>query len=329
MTRTMLALLALSVAFPQSGYHQLRKIAIGGEGGWDYSIADGHGRVFVSHAAEVVVVDTKKGEVAGKIAGLKGVHGIALAPEFNRGYISNGQGNNITVFDLKTLDKIGAEIPAGTNPDAIMYDPVSKRVFAFNGRSANATAIDAKSGKVDGTIALGGRPEFAQTDGKGHVFVNLENKSSVSEINSKTLAVEHTWPLAPCEGPSGMAMDTKTRRIFSGCEKMMSVLDADSGKVVTTLPICTGVDATAFDPETKYIFNSCGDGTLTVIHEDSPDKYTKVEDVKTQRGSRTMALDESTHRVYLAAAEFEAAPAGGRGRPNIVAGTFYQLEFGR
>ncbi len=332
MTRTILALLFLSVAFAQSGYHQLRKISIGGEGGWDYSIADGHGRVFVSHAAEVVVVDTKKGEVAGKITGLRGVHGIALAPEFNRGYISNGQGNNITVFDLKTLAKIGEEIPAGTNPDAIMYDPVSKRVFAFNGRSGNATAIDAKTGKVDGTITLGGKPEFARSDGKGHVFVNLEDKSEIVELNSKTLSVEHTWPLAPCEGPSGMAMDTKTRRIFSGCEKMMSVLDADTGKVVTTVPICTGVDASAFDPGTKFVFNSCGDGTLTIYHEDSPDKYTKVEDVKTQRGSRTMALDESTHRIYLSAADYEPAaapPGGGRARPRIVPGSFSLLEFGR
>ncbi len=332
MKRTILALLALSVAFAQSGYHQIKKISIGGEGGWDYLLADGHGRVFVSHAAEVAVVDTQKGELAGKITGLKGVHGIALAPEFNRGFISNGQGNNITVFDLKTLAKIGEEIPAGTNPDAIIYDPVSKRVFAFNGRSANATAIDAKTGKVDGTIALAGKPEFAAADGKGHVFVNLEDKSSVVDVNSKTLGVANTWPLAPCDGPSGMAMDTKTRRIFSGCEKMMSVLNADTGKVVTTLPICTDVDATAFDPGTGYIFNSCGDGTLTVIHEDSADKYSKVEDVKTQRGARTMALDPATHNVYLSIAEYGApqAPAGGgRARPTIVPGSFGLLEFGR
>ncbi|MBZ5609778.1 MAG: YncE family protein [Acidobacteriia bacterium] len=332
MTRTILALFVLAVAFAQSGYHQIKKINIGGEGGWDYLIADGHGRVFVSHAAEVDVVDTQKGEVAGKITGLKGVHGIALAPEFNRGFISNGQGNNVTVFDLKTLAKIGDEVPAGTNPDAIIYDPGSKRVFALNGRSANATAIDAKTGKVDGTIAVGGRPEFAAADGKGHVYVNLEDKSSVVDIDSKTLTVAHTWPLEPCDGPSGMAMDTKTRRIFSGCEKMMSVLDADSGKVVTTMPICTGVDATAFDPGTGYIFHSCGDGTLSVIHEDSAAKFTKVEDVKTQRGARTMALDPTTHNVYLSIAEYgapQAPPGGGRARPSIVPGSFGLLEFGR
>jgi DNA-binding beta-propeller fold protein YncE len=295
--RTILALFVLAVAFAQSGYHQLRKINIGGEGGWDYLIADGGRRVYVSHSAEVAVVDTVKGEVSGKITGLKGVHGIALAPEFNRGFISNGQGNNVTIFDLKTLAKIGEEVPAGTNPDAIMYDPGSKRVFAFNGRSSNATAIDAKTGKVDGTIALEGKPEFAAADGKGHVFVNLEDKSSVLDIDSKKLSVAHTWPLAPCDGPSGMAMDLKTHRIFSGCEKMMAVLDTDSGKVVTTMPICNGVDATAFDPATGFIFHSCGDATLTVIHEDSPDKYTKVEDVKTVRGARTMALDTKTHNV--------------------------------
>jgi DNA-binding beta-propeller fold protein YncE len=330
--RTILALFVLAVAFAQSGYHQIKKINIGGEGGWDYLIADGNGRVYVSHAAEVDVIDTAKGEVAGKITGLKGVHGIALAPEFNRGFISNGQGNNVTIFDLKTLAKIGDEVPTGTNPDGIIYDPGSKRVFAFNGRSSNATAIDAKTGKVDGTIALEGKPEFAAADGKGHVYVNLEDKSSVVDIDSKKLSVAHTWPLAPCDGPSGMAMDTKTRRIFSGCEKMMAVVDADSGKVVTTMPICNGVDATAFDPGTGYVFNSCGDATLSVIHEDSPDKFSKVEDVKTQRGGRTMALDTKTHNVYLAIAEFgapQAPPGGGRARPTMVPGSFALLEFGR
>ena len=334
MTRIILALLVSSVAFAQSGYHQIKKITIGGEGGWDYLIADGHGRVFVSHGTEVAVVDTRKGEVAGKITGLKGVHGIALAPEFNRGFISNGQGNNITVFDLKTLAKIGEEIPAGTNPDGIIYDPASKRVFAFNGRSGNATAIDAKTGKVAGTIALGGKPEFAAADGRGHVYNNLEDKSSVVEINSKTLAVEHTWPLAPCDGPSGMAMDTKTHRVFSGCEKMMSVLDADTGKVITTVPIGAGVDATAFDPSTGYIFNSCGDGTLSIYHEDSPDKYT-------QGGRRQDAARRANHDAGSQDAQClsvdrrirscrQAPPSGGRrARPSIVPGSFGLLEFGR
>ncbi len=211
-------------------------------------------RVFVSHGTEVDVVDGKKGEVIGKITGLKLVHGIALAPEFNHGFISDGGANQVVVFDMKTLAKIG-EVPAGMNPDGIIYDPASKRVFAFNGRSASATAVDAEKGTLAGTVTLEGKPEFPAPDGKGHVYVNIEDKSEVMEIDSKALTVLNKWPLAPCEEPSGMAMDTKTRRIFSGCDnKMMSVMNADTGKVVATVPIGDGVDATWFDPGTKYGF---------------------------------------------------------------------------
>ena len=200
MYRCLFALLALSLAFAQSNYHQLKKIAIGGEGGWDYLIADASSaRVYVSHGTEVDVVDTKTGQVAAKITGLHGVHGIALAPEFGRGFISNGQSSTVTIFDLKTLDKIGEDVPAGKNPDAIIYDPSSKRVFAFNGRSSDATAIDAKDGKVAGTVTLEGKPEFAAADGHGHVYVNIEDKSEVFDIDAKKLTVEHRWPLAPCE----------------------------------------------------------------------------------------------------------------------------------
>jgi DNA-binding beta-propeller fold protein YncE len=337
MLRTLLALFVLTVAFAQSGYHQIKKISIGGEGGWDYLIADATGgRVYVSHGTEVDVVDSKKGEVVGKIAGLHGVHGIALAAEFNRGFISNGQSGGVTIFDLKTLNKIGEDVPAGTNPDAIIYDPGSKRVFAFNGRSSNATAIDAEKGTVAGTVALEGKPEFAAADGRGHVYVNIEDKGVVFDIDSKKLTVEHKWSIAPCEDPSGMAIDAKSHRIFSGCgNQMVAVIDADSGRVVATPPIGRGIDATAFDPGTGMVFNSCGagDGTLSVIHEDSPNKFTVVEDVKTQRGARTMALDTGTHHVYLAVAEYgaaaEPAPGGGRARPSIVPGSFSLLEFGR
>jgi len=234
------------------------------------------------------------------------------------------------------LTKIGEDVPAGTNPDAIIYDPASKRVFAFNGRSSNATAIDAEKGTVAGTVTLEGKPEFAAADGHGHVYVNIEDKGAVFDIDAKKLTVEHKWSIAPCQDPSGMAMDVKTRRIFSGCgNQMVAIIDADSGKVVATPTIGRGIDATAFDPGSGFVFNSCGagDGTLSVIHEDSPDKYTVVEDVKTQRGARTMALDTGTHHVYLAVADFGATPAppagGGRGRPSIVPGSFSLLEFGR
>ncbi len=331
-----LSLLVLAAAFAQSKYHEIKKIPIPGDGFWDYLTVDSDtGRVFVSHGTEVDVVDGKKGEVTGKITGLKLVHGIALAPELNHGFISDGAANQVVVFDLKTLEKVGA-VDAGMNPDGIIYDPASKRVFAFNGRSANATAVDAEKGTLAGTVTLEGKPEFPAPDGKGHVFVNIEDKSEVMDIDAKALTVVHKWPLAPCEEPSGMAMDTKTRRLFSGCDnKMMAVMDADTGKVVTTVPIGDGVDATWFDPGTKYVLNSCGqDGVLTVIHEDSPDKYTVVENVKTQQGARTMALNTKTHTVYLARAEVQMLPrpAGDtKGRPprKVVPGTFGLLEFGR
>jgi DNA-binding beta-propeller fold protein YncE len=336
MHRSAFLLLVLAVAFAQSGYHQIKKISIPGDGFWDYLTTDPDtGRVFVSHGPEVDVVDGKKGEVTGKITGLKLVHGIALAPEFNRGFISDGAANQVVVFDLTTLAKVG-EVAAGTNPDGIVYDPASKRVFAFNGRSSDATAVDAEKGTLAGTVKLEGKPEFPVADGKGHIFVNIEDKSEVMDIDSKALMVAHKWPLAPCEEPSGIAMDAKTRRIFSGCDnKMMSVMDADTGKVVTTVPIGDGVDATWFDPETKYVFNSCGqDAVLTVIHEDSPDKYTVVENVPTAKGARTMALDPKTHTVYLSLAEVQMLPrpAGQtKGPPprKVIPGTFGLLEFGR
>jgi|SRR5580704_8626185 DNA-binding beta-propeller fold protein YncE len=336
MHRSALLLLVLAAAFAQSGYHQLKKIAIPGDGFWDYLTADGAtGRVFVSHGTEVDVVDSKKGEVTGKIDGLKLIHGIALAPEFNRGFISDGAANQVVVFDLTTLSKVG-QVAAGTNPDGIIYDPATKRVFAFNGRSASATAIDAATGTAAGTVTLEGKPEFAAADGKGHVYVNIEDKSEVFDIDAKALTVVHKWPLAPCQEPSGMAMDTKSRRIFSGCDnKMMAVMDADTGKVVATPAIGDGVDATWFDPDTKYALNSCGqDGVLTVIHEDSPDKYTVIENVRTETGARTMALDPKTHNVYLAVAEVEMLPpasgdAKGRPRRKVTPGTFGLLEFGR
>jgi DNA-binding beta-propeller fold protein YncE len=338
MHRISFTLLAASVAFAQSGYHQIKKFTIGGDGGWDYLIAEG-GRVYVSHGNEIAVVDSKSGEVK-TISDLHGVHGIALAPEFGRGFISNGRSNTVTIFDLSTLAKIGDEVATGKNPDAIMYDPASKRIFTFNGSSSDATAIDPKDGKVAGTIPLDGKPEFAAADGKGHVYVNIEDKSSVYDIDSKKLTVLHRWPLKPCEEPSGLAMDTKTRRIFSGCSnQMVAVMDADSGKVVATLPIGKGVDATAFDPGTNYVFNSCGqDAMLSVIHEDSPDKYSVVENVKTQAGARTMALDLQTHNVFLAIAEYEAAaPAAAvadgkappRARRKMAPGSFGLLEFGK
>jgi YVTN family beta-propeller protein len=285
------------------GYSVTRKIAIPGQGGWDYlSVDDGARRLYVSHGTQVEILNADSGEWLGAIPTL-GVHGIAIAPEFNHGFISDGKANTVLMFDLKTM-KVLAEIPSPKNPDGIIYDPATTRVFVFNGGSKSATAIDAATGKVAGTVDLGGGPEFAAADGNGVVFDNLEDESLVDKINSRELKVEQRWPTAPCSSPSSMAMDRASRRLFLGCRsKVMAVMNADTGQVITTLPIGDHVDATAFDPETKLIFNSNGEGTITVIHEDSPDKYSLVETVKTAPRAKTMALDPKTHRLFLSTAE--------------------------
>jgi len=296
---------ALSTAPAQTGgYSVIKKIPIAGTGSWDYlSVDEGARRLYVSHGTQVEVVDIDSLAVMGSIPKTPGVHGIAIAPELGRGFVSNGQASTVTIFDLKTLKAI-ADVPTGQKPDAIIYDPATSRVFAFNGGGNSATAIDAASGKVAGTVDLGGGPEFAAADGKGFVFDNLEDESLVLKINSKDLKVEQRWPTAPCASPSSMAMDRANRRLFLGCRsKVMAVVDADSGKVITTLPIGDHVDASAFDTETKLIFNSNGEGTITVIHQDSPDKYSVVETVKTLPRAKTMALDPKTHRLFLSTAE--------------------------
>jgi len=317
-----------------SGYQLKKKIKIGGEGGWDYLTFDSATRrLFISRGAKVIVVDVDADKVVGEIPDTPGVHGIALAPELNKGFTSNGRGNNVTVFDLKTLATLD-HVPTGENPDAIVYDPAMKRVFTMNGRSKDATAIDAQTGHVDGTIALGGRPEFAAADGKAHVYINIEDKSEIVELDSKKLTVVSRWPLAPCEEPSGLAMDTHNRRLFAGCHnKMMAVVDADSGKVIATPPIGQGVDANAFDSGTRFAFASNGDGTLTVVREESPAKFTVVEDVATQRGARTMALDPKSHEVYLVTAEFGPRPEptteNPQPRPPMIPDTFTVLVLAR
>src|SRR5579862_8847473 len=320
---------------PQSsGYHLAKKVVLGGEGGWDYLYADAEShRVFISRGTHTMVVDSD-GKLLGDIANTQGVHGIALAPEFNRGFTSNGRANTVTIFDMKTLAVIDT-VQAGTNPDAIVYDPASKRVFAMNGRSSNSTAIDAATGKVVGTIALSGKPEFAVSDGAGHVYVNIEDKSEIWQIDSQKLTATTHWSLAPCKEPSGLAMDAEHRRLFAGCDnKMVAVVDADTGKVIATPEIGDGVDANGFDPGTGFVFSSNGEsGTLTVIHEDTPDKYTVVENVPTQKSARTMALDPKTHEVFTVAAQFgprsAATPETPRPRPPILPNSFVVLIYGR
>ncbi len=328
---------AASPAPGPSGYHLLKKIPLGGEGFWDYIIFDSPTRrLFISRGTKVVVLDVDSGKTVGEIPNTDGVHGIALAPEFNRGFTSNGRAGTVTIFDLKTLEVIGS-VQAGTNPDAIIYDPASKRVFAMNGRSKNATAIDAATGNVAGTIPVDGKPEFAVADGAGHVYVNIEDKSEEQQIDSQNLKVTATWPLAPCDEPSGLAMDIANRRLFAGCSnKMMAVINADTGKVIATPAIGEGVDADAFDPGTRYAFASNGgSGTLTVVHEDSPEKFSVVENVPTQEYARTMTLDPATHEVYLVTANFEKAAtpapteANPHPRPPMALDSFVVLVYGR
>ena len=323
------------VAPVSSGYHLLKTIPLGGEDRWDLLEFDSPTRrLFISRQTKVIVLDVDSEKVVGEIPNTEGVHGIALAPEFNRGFTSNGRANTVTIFDMKTLAVIDT-VQAGTNPDAIVYDPASKRVFAMNGRSSNSTAIDAATGKVVGTIALAGKPEFAVADGAGHVYVNIEDKSEMWQIDSQKLTATTHWSLAPCKEPSGLAMDLDHRRLFSGCDnKMVTVVDADTGKVIATPEIGDGVDANGFDPGTGFVFSSNGEsGTLTVIHEDTPDKYTVVENVSTQKSARTMTLDPKTHEVFLVAAQFGPRPAATpetpRPRPPILPNSFVVLIYGR
>jgi len=317
-----------------SGYHLLHTWKLGGEGGWDYLKVDADARrLYISRATKVVVIDTDSGEPVGEIADTPGVHGIALAPEFGKGFTSNGRENTISVFDLKTLKTL-SKIKVGNRPDAILYDPATKRVFTFNAGSQDSTAVDAAKGEVVGTIPLGGKPEFAASDERGTIFVNLEDKNQVFVLDANKLVVKERWPLTGCESPSGLALDRKNRRLFSGCDnKVMPVVDADNGKIVATLPIGEGVDATAFDGETRLAFASCGEGVLTVVHEDSPDKFSVAENIRTQRGARTMALDPKTHVVYTVTAQFGKPPEPTADqphpRPGIVPDTFVVLVLGQ
>ena len=325
-------LLTTLPSFAQSGYHQLDKIQVGGDGGWDILIADaGNHRLYVSHGSHVVVIDTATDKVVGDIPKTNGVHGIAFGPEY--GFTTNGRDNAVSMFALKDLS-LNQTIPTGKNPDAIVYDKSTNHVFVFNGGSNDATVINAATGKVEGSIALGGKPEFGVSDEKGKVFVNLEDKNSIVEVDAKNMTVSATWPIAGCDGPTGLAIDRKTSRLFAACEKQMLAVDAKTGKVVATVATGTGTDGMEFDPELKYVFApNGGDGTLTVIHEDSPDKYTIVENVKTEPRARTMALDSKTHKVYLPTAQFGQAPAPTkdqpRPRPPMLPNSFVVLVYGR
>ena len=305
-----------------SGYHIVKKITTGGTEGWDYITMDNDARLaYIGRENHIDVVNVDSGKVVGKVPGLEGTSGLLPVPEFGRGYAMNGDAGTVVIVDLKTLAKIGS-VKAGKDPDSFTYEPVTKRVFVMNSSSANATAINAKDGTLAGTVVLGGQPEAAVSDGKGKVYVNLTDKDEIAEVDAETMKVTHRWPLAPGTGPSGLAIDRKNRRLFSACDNQkMVIMNADTGKVVATPAICDGPDAAGFDPATGYAFASCGDGNLTVIHEDSPDKYTVVENVSTKRSARTMGLDLKTHNIFLPSAEFDA-PAAGERRGKMKPGSF-------
>jgi YVTN family beta-propeller protein len=320
---------AFAVFGATTGYHVIKQIKIGGEGGWDYLEIDSEARrLYVSHGNHTVVVDPDAGKIVGDIPDTPGVHGVQIAPSLNRGFISNGRGNNVTIFDLKTL-KVISQPKTGENPDDIRYEPKSGRVFTFNGRSNNATAIDAKTGMVVATIPVGGKPEFAVADDKGHVYANVEDTNEIIEIDAAKAAVTKRYSLKPCDGPSGLAIDAQKRRLFSVCgNRLMAISEPDSGKVIATPAIGQGPDGVIFDPSNGYVMSANGDGTLTMIKENAG-KWEVLENVATQRGARTIALDMKTHNIYLPVADQGPAASTGQKRATFLPESFKVLVVGK
>jgi DNA-binding beta-propeller fold protein YncE len=340
-TMSMLFILAIGSAYliaqgsQSGGYHQVHEYKLPGDTGWDYLTMDASSRrLYISRGTHVQVLNIDTGKLEGDIPDLKGVHGIALDKADNKGYISDGRDNSVVVFDLASLKATG-KVQAGTNPDAILFDPATKRVFAFNGRSGNATVIETKDNSVAGTIDLGGKPEFAVSDGKGKVFVNLEDKSENVEIDAKALKVLNHWSLKPCESPSGLAIDVDHELLFAACDnETMAVLDGNSGKVVKTVPIGKGPDAAAFDKAIKQAYSSNGEsGNITVAKENSPNSFDVAATVPTKSRARTMTVDEKTHNLITVTADFEKAPEAAAGqprqRPKMVPDSFVVLVYGK
>jgi len=320
------ASMAAIPATAQKSYKLADRVKLGGEGGWDYLVFDSTAnRLFITRGSHVMVVDAKTLQVTGDIPDLSGVHGVALAPELGRGFITGGGDNMLAIFDLKTL-KVLDKVKVGERPDAVLYDASAKRVYTFNAKSQDSTVVDAASGKVVGTVPLGGKPETGVADGKGNVFVNIEDQSEIVRIDTAKLTVAEHFPMAGCDDPSALVFDTAHRRLFAGCgSKIVAVVDPDAGKLVTTVDIGAGVDAGAFNPKTQQLFMSCGEGVLTVIHQDGPDKYSVVQSVPTVKGARTMALDTASGTVYLVTAQFDPTPPPAGQRRKVLPDTFELL----
>jgi outer membrane protein assembly factor BamB len=338
-TFVLLSAVALAIA-ATGGYHLLNKYPFGAAEGstreyFDYITVDSSARrVYVSHGTEIKVLNADTGNLIGNITGLKQDHGVAIASEFGRGFITDGAQGKVIFFDLKTF-KITGEGKADNDADSVLYDPASKRVFAQNGDPNSSTVIDAKSGTVVGTIKLGGAPEFAVADGKGTVYVNLEDKNEVVAIDSDTLTIKSRWPVAPAGRPTALAIDIKHQRLFSAGRnpQMLVVMDASNGKVIQSFPISGGVDAAAYEPDTGMVFASTREGMIHIFHEDSPDKFSEVETVKTEFGAKTMGLDTKTHNLFVDTADFGAPGTSAAGQPSprrtAVPGSFHVLVYGR
>ena len=331
-------LVTIPVSRAGTSYHLLQEIPVGGDGGWDYLSVDSAGhRLYVSHATKVVVIDTEKDAVVGEVTDTPGVHGLVAAPDLGRGFSSNGRENKASIVDLKTLQTL-SKVDTGQNPDAILYEPGRHEVYTWDGRGKTATIFEGATGKVVATVPVGGKPEFAQADpAAGRVYANIEDKNEVIAIDTKTHEIVNHWPIAPGEEASGLAIDLDHHRLVIGCsnEKMV-FMDSATGKVVGSVDAGKGIDAASFDPGTQLAFVSAGDGTVTIAHEDSPDKFTVVQTLKTERGARTMTLDPGTHKIYLASAQYEApaapatppAPGTRPPRPKMIAGSFKVLVYG-
>ena len=305
----LLAIIAVATVAVGADYKVAKTWKLGGDGGWDYLTVDSDGhRLFIARATRVMVIDTDSGKQVGEIPDTPRVHGVALVPDLGRGFVSNGGEDTVSVFDLKTL-ALQKKIKVGNGPDAIVYDPFSRRVFTFNGRGHDTTAVDPSKGEVVGKVDLGGKPEFAATDAKGTMWVNIEDTSELVAFDPVKLTVKSRWKLADCEEPTGLALDRKNRRLFAGCgNKKMVIVNADDGKIVASPAIGDGCDATAFDADLGLAFASAGDGTITVIHEDSADKFSVIETVTTQKGARTMAVDPKTHQLFTVTANVGPRP---------------------
>ena len=329
---TALAIAALSPVFAQSSYSIQEKWKIGGTGGWDYLVADSSAnRLYITHGGRVEVIDASTGKSVGAITGLKGTHGVALDDTGKYGYISDGGANAVIVFDRHSLQTV-TSIPAGTNPDGIAFEPVTKTVWAFNGRSKDATVIDTATKKVVATVSLPGKPEFPVADGQGFIFDNIEDKNSIVKLDAKSPKIVATWSISPCESPSGLAIDRDGRRLFAVCdEKKMTVVDANTGKVIATPAIGDGPDAAGYDPKTHLAFASNGDGTLSIV-DASNGSYKVVQNLTTLQGARTMTLDPATGKVYLVTAQFGQRPAAtaanSHPRPSVLPDIFTVLVAG-